>query len=231
MRVLVVGDTHIPFVRPGYLQFCKDLKKEYRTNVTLHIGDVCDSHAISFHEHNPELPNALDEYKQAYEIVKEWKAAFPKMLVSIGNHCSRITKLASSVNIPSQMLKTHQEIWGTKNWDWQWEFVIDNVRYIHGHASGGGLWPAYNSMRKSAMSTVMGHYHSAAGIKWLVNPTSRLFGLDVGSGIDDKQLAFAYNQFNTVRSVISAAVVLEGMPYLELQPIGKEEKYHDSKVN
>ena len=227
-NILAVGDTHIPFERPGYLQFCRDLCKEHKCDVVVHIGDVVDSHSISFHEHHPELPNALDEYKLAFERLKNWKTAFPKMLIAIGNHDSRISRVANSVNIPTQMLKTYQEIWDTKNWNWQWEFIIDNVRYVHGHNSGGGLWPAYNSMRKTAQSCVMGHYHSAAGLKFLVNPNARLFGLDVGCGIDDKQLAFAYNQFNTVKSVISAAVVKNGMPHLFLMECGENERYHDS---
>ena len=226
-KVLVISDTHIPFVRPNYLQFCKDLYREYKCNMVVHIGDVIDSHSISFHPHHPELPNSLDEYKQAFEMLKEWKSAFPKVLVTIGNHDSRIIRLANSVNIPSQMLKTYQELWDAPKWNWEWEFVIDGVRYVHGHNSGGGLWPAYNSMRKTAFSTVMGHYHSAAGIKWLVNVNSRLFGMDVGAGCNDKSLTFAYNQFNVLRSVISAAVVLNGHPYLELMPMGANEKYWD----
>jgi predicted phosphodiesterase len=228
-RILIAGDTHLPFVRKGYLQFLKDLRKKYRCNMILHIGDVVDSHSISFHEHHPELPNSLDEYKQAFEMVKEWKVVFPKMLVVIGNHDSRIIRLANSVNIPSQMLKTYQEIWETPGWNWQWSFDIDNIHYVHGHNSGGGLWPAYNMMRKTAQSCVCGHYHSAAGLKYLVNHNARLFGLDVGAGCDDNQLAFAYNQFNAIRSVMSAAVILDGVPYLEIMPISTGEKYYDKK--
>jgi hypothetical protein len=160
-------------------------------------------------------------------MIKEWKSAFPKMKVCCGNHDSRIIRLANSVNIPSQMLKTYQEIWNTPKWDWQWSFDIDNIHFVHGHNSGGGLWPAYNMMRKTAQSCVCGHYHSAAGLKYLVNHNARLFGLDVGAGCDDTKLAFAYNQFNTIRSVISAAVILNGIPYLEVMPIGKNEKYYN----
>ncbi|NIM35157.1 MAG: hypothetical protein GTO44_06965, partial [Hydrotalea flava] len=65
--------------------------------------------------------------------------------------------------------------------------------------------------------------------KWLVNPYSRLFGLDVGCGIDDKMMAFAYGRHTKIRSVISAAVIIDGHPYLELMPISRGEKYHDSR--
>ena len=49
MRILVIGDLHLPAEREDYLQFCRDLKKKYKTNMTVFIGDVIDHHAISFH--------------------------------------------------------------------------------------------------------------------------------------------------------------------------------------
>jgi len=227
-RPLVIGDTHLPYVRKGYLQFCKDLRKEYKCDSVLHIGDVVDCSAISFHIKNPEMPNAKEEYERTCEAVKEWHGTFPKAKICIGNHDARIIRVAGSVNIPSQLLKSYRELWDTPGWDWQWEHTIDNVFYYHG-MSTGALHPAYTAMRKMAMSVVIGHNHSAAGIKWLVNPHARLFGMDVGCGINDRELAFQYNQFNKTRSVISAAVVLNGMPYLEIMPMGEGEKYWDKR--
>lgn len=226
-RILIVGDLHLYYVRKNYLQFCCDIYKTHKCNQVIFIGDVVDSYGISFRTKNPDMPGPLDEYNRSLDAVQEWVRVFSKAKVCIGNHDSRIIRVANSVGISSQLLRTYKEIWGTKNWDWQWEFSIDGVRYVHGHGSGGGLYPAYNTMRKTAMSTVMGHFHSAASIKWLVNPNARLFGMDVGAGCDDKTLAFAYSQFNTIRSVMSAAVVLDGIPYLEIMPIGKNEKYSD----
>jgi predicted phosphodiesterase len=227
-RLLIIGDTHLPYTRRHYLRFCKDLYKEYKCDSVLHIGDVVDSSAISFHIKNPEMPNAKLEYERTYEAVKNWHGAFPKAKVCIGNHDARIIRVAGSVNIPSQLLKSYRELWDTPGWDWQWEHTVDGVYYMHGEGNRG-LHPAYNTMRKMALSVILGHSHSAAGIKWLVNPHARLFGMDVGCGIDDKALAFQYNQFNKIRSVISAAVVIDGMPYLELMPMGKGEKYWDKK--
>jgi len=227
-RILCVGDLHIPFVRKGYYEFCKDIYKKYKCNQVMFMGDVVDFHSVSFHLHNPELPNALDEYKLSLEMLKQWSGTFPKARVCIGNHCSRIVRLAQTVNIPSQLLRSYREIWDTPNWDWQWNFMVDGVYYSHG-ISTGALHPAYNEMRKRALSVVIGHNHSAAGLKYLVNPERRMFGLDTGCGIDDRQMAFAYNQFNGIRSVISAAVIINGTPYLEVMPMGKGEGYEDSK--
>ena len=39
-RVLVIGDLHLPAEREDYLDFCKDLRKKYKTTETVFIGDV-----------------------------------------------------------------------------------------------------------------------------------------------------------------------------------------------
>ncbi len=227
-RILIIGDVHEPCTRSGYLEFCQDLQKKHKCNIVIFIGDVVDNHAISFHAKHPEMPGPKQEYELTFQCIQKWYKAFPKAKICIGNHDSRIVRVAESVAIPAQFLRDYNEIWNTKNWEWAWDFVIDEVCFQHG-ISAGATYPAYNTMRKFAMSTVLGHFHHAAGIKWLVNPYSRLFGLDVGCGIDDKMMAFAYGRHTKIRSVISAAVIIDGHPYLELMPISRGEKYHDSR--
>jgi hypothetical protein len=79
------------------------------------------------------------------------------------------------------------------------------------------------------MSVVMGHCHSKGGVKWLVNPLRRYFGMDTGCGVDDTAFAFAYAKEQTSRSVLSCGVIIDGMPRHIMMPVGKGEKYHDSK--
>lgn len=227
-RILVIGDLHLPCVRPGYMQFCKDLRKKHKTNQTIFIGDICDNHAISFHAKHPEMPGPTQEYELAYQHIQQWYKEFHPAKIVLGNHDSRIIRLAESVAIPSKFLRDYAEIWNTPKWKWGWEFVIDDICYQHG-ISAGATYPAYNTMRKFAMSVVLGHFHHACGIKWLANPYKRLFGLDVGAGIDDKSMAFAYGKHTKIRSVIAAATVIDGMPQSHVMPCGAGEKYHDSK--
>ena len=49
-NVLVIGDTHIPFEHPGYLDFCKAVEKEFSCNKVVHVGDLIDNHSINFHD-------------------------------------------------------------------------------------------------------------------------------------------------------------------------------------
>ena len=217
-RTLVIGDTHGPVTREGYLEFCLGVRKEYKCDTVVHIGDIVDWHGISFHARHPDAPGVCDEFDLAYKEIQKWRKAFPQMMVCIGNHDERITRLAESVNIPSKFLRNYTEIWNTPKWAWNVDFTIDDVYYFHG-TGFGGLHPAFNVSRQMCMSVVMGHIHSRAGITWHVSPQKRWFGMDVGCGIDDKRYAFAYGKHMKRKSVISCGVVIDGHPYHEMMPL------------
>ena len=227
-RVLVIGDLHIPWERKGYFQFCCDLYGQWDCDTVVFIGDVVDSHAVSFHKKHPEMPGALQEYKQVKKQVRRWYRHFPKAIVVIGNHDERVIRVARDSGIPEVYLKSYRANWGASNWKWKHAHVIDNVYYYHGTGQGGE-YPAANAVRKMLMSVVMGHNHTASGVKYYTNPTRRVFACDTGAGCDDKALAFAYSVNNKRRSVLSAAIVIDGVPYIEPMRCGKGEKYHDSK--
>lgn len=228
MKTLVIGDIHAPVTHPGYLRFCRDLYHQHDCNQVVFIGDVVDWHAISFHTHHPEAPGPDDEYQLAAMCVQQWYKAFPKARVCIGNHDARVIRLAETVNIPKRFIRDYKDTWQTPGWTWADDFILDDVYYFHGTGSGG-LHPAYNTMGKMLMSVVQGHIHSAGGIKWKANPQKRVFGMDTGCGIDDRAYAFAYGQMLKVRSILSAGVVIDGVPQHVIMPIGRGEKYHRSR--
>jgi len=227
-KVLIVGDSHIPFEHPAYLAFCRDLRDRHKCDTVVHIGDLVDWHSISFHERSPEAPGPLDEFSAASKQVQQWHKVFPGLKLCIGNHDARIARLAASVNIPERFLRGLNDVWQTPGWDWQKQHMIENVLYIHG-TGFGGIHPAYTAMTKLLMSVVMGHIHTAAGVYWKANPQQRIFGMSVGTGIDDAAIAFAYAENNPLRSIVSAAVVLDGIPHHQIMPMGPGEKYHKSK--
>jgi predicted phosphodiesterase len=237
-RVLVIGDVHEPVAHPGYLRFCKDLYRRHKCDTVVFIGDLIDWHSISFHKKHPGAPAQMDEYKAAKKRVARWRRAFPKAYVCIGNHDERIFRLAADAGIPGDFIKSYEDVWGEKlrkgqrrrraNWKWVNEVIIDDVYYTHG-TGNAGVHPAFNLMGKMLMSSVMGHIHSAGGIKWRANPRKRIFGMDTGCGVDEKALAFAYGVHSKVRSILSAGVVLRGTPHHEIMAIGPGERYHRSR--
>lgn len=227
-KVLVVGDIHAPVTHPAYLRFCRDIADQWGCNRVHLIGDVVDWHAISFHPKHPDAPGASEEYERALACVQEWYAAFPKATVSIGNHDARVLRLAESVNIPSFLVKDYAEAWQTPAWKWEYDTVIDDVYYFHG-TDRRGAHPAFNAVRDMGMSVVMGHVHTAGGVKWMCNPHRRLFGMDTGCGIDDRTAAMAYGKHFRQKSIIGCGVVIDGHPYYEAMPMCRGEKYHRSR--
>jgi predicted phosphodiesterase len=227
-KVLVVGDIHLPVTHPGYLRFCQDLYYQWDCDKVVFIGDIVDLHAVSFHAANPDCPGPRDEYELAFEQVKKWTKAFPVGDVTIGNHDARPERLAEKVNVPANFIRSHSDLWGTPNWNWVSDLYVDEVYYYHGTGQGG-TYPAANACKKMLTSTVIGHNHSAAGIKWFCGPKRRIFGMDVGCGIDDRAMAFAYGRHFKQKSALAAAVVIDGHPYHEMMPCGVKEPYNRSK--
>ena len=61
MRVGIIGDTHEPFCLDGYREFCIETFKAWKIDTVIHIGDLVDHHALSFHDSEPTLKSATGE--------------------------------------------------------------------------------------------------------------------------------------------------------------------------
>ncbi len=214
-RVLVIGDLHAPAHHPKYYSFVKSIEKKYDCNRVVFIGDVIDHNAISYHKKNPDMPSALDEFKQAIAVVKKYYRAFPKADVTIGNHDERVMKLASDSGIPPMYLKGYSEVYGTEGWDWSYKVEIDGVLYTHG-TGWGSKTPALNAAGIGLQSTVCGHHHSISAINWIKGPTTTLFGMSVGCGVDRHHPAMEYGKSYLKKPILSCGVVINGHPYLEI---------------
>src|SRR5689334_7460362 len=47
-NILVIGDTHFPFCKSGYLSFVREQQERFDCGRIVHIGDECDNAAMSF---------------------------------------------------------------------------------------------------------------------------------------------------------------------------------------
>jgi len=228
-RVLAIGDLHLPHTRLGYLQFCRDVYKQQRCDTVVFLGDIVDLHAVSYHERHPDADGPTTELLRTKDAVAEWYRAFPRATVTVGNHDRLLIRKAATGSISELALKSFAETWDTPGWSWVKSVTIDGVLYIHGDGCGGGIHPAYNTMRKMAQSVVMGHHHTCASVKYLCNPERRLFAMDVGCGIAWDKIEFLYQDRNPCKPVISLGTVIDTLPQLHVMPCGKSERYHDSK--
>lgn len=202
-RILVIGDIHAPFTLDGYLEFCEEMYARYNCNQVVFIGDIIDNHYASFHATDPDGMGGGDELDVAIEHVKMWSNAFPVADVCIGNHDRIIMRKAFDSQIPSRWIKSYNEVLGT-NWNWVEHVVYDDVQYIHGE---GGT--ARTKSKNDMMSTVQGHIHTQAYVEWSVGKMFKIFGMQVGCGIDSKSYAAAYAK-NFKKQAIGCGVVIGG---------------------
>jgi predicted phosphodiesterase len=216
-RVLVIGDLHCPADKDEYYDFCKSVQKKYKTDVSVFIGDIVDMESISFHDKNPELPEALEEYKQAKKRVKKWYNGYRKAKSVIGNHDLRAHRKAFKSGIPSFYLLNFNDLYDTDDWTWDHSFIIDGVLYTHGDG-WGSQYPAFNAAKAGLQSTVSGHTHSKASINWVRGPNNNyIFGMNVGSGVDQSHPALNYSKPHKDKAIHSCGVVIDGkQAYLEI---------------
>ena len=203
-NVLVIGDLHEPFCLDNYLEHCVETYNKYKCDEVVFIGDIIDNHASSYHETDPDGHSAGQELKMAIQRIKEWYKAFPKATVIIGNHDRLIMRKAYSSGLSKLWIKDYAEVLGTPGWNFTESIEIDDVLYIHGE---GGT--ARARVRRDLQSIVQGHLHSQAYIDWCVGAKFKLFGMQIGCGIDHKSYAMAYGKEGP-KPAIACGVVLQG---------------------
>lgn len=206
-NTLVIGDTHCPFEHKDYLSFCKRIHKAFNCKKVIHIGDLVDNNAISYHDHDPDGWSPADEMKETDIHLKEWFKAFPKVYLCLGNHDRLPDRKGKTVGLPKRCFRNFREMWNLpKEWKDDFNFTFDGVLYTHGVGYSGKMGHILAAF-DNRMSTITGHMHSVAGVEYLANTNSLIFGMAVGSGIDDKKYAFAYGKGFRRKPIISCGVV------------------------
>jgi len=212
-NVLVIGDTHCPGMLPQYPKFLERVKKEYKCDTVVHIGDCCDNAAISFHDKHPGLSSASEEYKKAKKQVLELWKRFPKLILLTGNHDALTERQATAAGLLPEWIRDFNSMWFTPGWKVIPRFgyiEIDNVRYEHGDAGKTGQFAAVKTSRARFQSVVSGHCHSESGCWWTCNGNAKVFGMNVGTGVDHHLLQFEYGQKFTAKPMVGCGVVLQG---------------------
>lgn len=202
-RILVIGDLHEPFCLDGYLEFCVEQSEKFNTNRTIFIGDVIDNHFSSYHETSADGMGGGQELDLSINKIAKWRDAFPKADVIIGNHDRLIMRKAQTSAIPSKWIKSYQDVLEVPEWNFVERLVIDDVQYIHGE---GGT--ARTKCKADLMSTVQGHLHTQAYTEYVVGQNFKIYGSQVGCGINHKAYAMAYAKYGK-KPAIGCMVVLD----------------------
>jgi len=213
-RRLVIGDIHLPYTHPDYLDFCISIYNKYNCNAVSCTGDIIDSHFASFH-HTSTQTDGKYELDMAIEQMKEWNIAFPNVSVTLGNHDLIVARKSEEAGIDKRWVRKLNEVLKCPEWEFEEQFVFDNVLYTHGTGcSGKGIM---KRVQNWGMSMVQGHIHTQAFVDYTASLKDLKFGLQVPTGIDYKSFAYSYAKFHTAKTILGCAVILDNgrLPIIE----------------
>ena len=217
-NILVIGDLHEPFCLDEYLNFCIIKFHEYNCTEVVFIGDVIDNHYSSYHETSADGMGGSDELDLAIKRISRWYAAFPVAKVIIGNHDRLIMRKAQTSAIPSKWIKEYKDVLEVEGWDFVERYEKNGVQYIHGE---GGT--ASTKCRADMQNTVQGHLHTQCYTQHFVGQKFRIYGTQVGCGINHDSYAMAYAKYGKKPAVGCAVILNNGTtPINLLMPFSKK---------
>lgn len=225
-RVLLISDMHIPYHHPDTLKFLQYLKDKYDPTRVICLGDELDKHALSYHDHDPDLPSAGDELRRSIPVIQKLYETFPVMDIVESNHGSLVWRKAKTNGIPRQYIKSYNDVLGVGDgWKWSFDLTIELPNgqkcYIH-HGKTSNVIQLSQQM---GMNAVQGHYHEACRIDYWGNPNGLFWGMQCGCLIDDDALAFSYNNVNIKRPVIGTGLIINSIPVLEPMILSKDGRW------
>jgi hypothetical protein len=213
MRVLTISDTHEPFSHPDCFDFLRDLSREIKPHVIVHLGDEIDAHGWSQWDRAPSAPGQADELAAACKRVKRLAKLFPCVKVCKSNHSMRAAKKLGRAGIPAAFLRSLGEVLGTpKTWHWADRWIVDGNLFMHGEGFTG-MNAALTAARTLRRSCIIGHIHAWAGIQYHTNPDNRIFGMNAGCLIDPTAIAFDYGKHFANKPCLGTGYIIDGVPH------------------
>lgn len=241
-NILVIGDTHLPFIHPNAHHFLAEIKNKFleipkkksKTDyIVIHIGDEIDYHNLSFHQNEESHLTASTELEEALEWLHMKNGLyelFPKTGLCTSNHGSMVFRKAKYHSMPLYLFKSYEDILRVKNWSWHDEFLCSTNRgdvfITHGRTKIDRL------VQSVCSSAVQGHFHGLFSIQNWKSPNSlyNKFGAQVGCLIDDSSFAFNYNVVSVVRPILGSLLITsDGRPQLLPMGLDKNNKW-DGKI-
>jgi predicted phosphodiesterase len=229
-KILVISDMHIPYHHKDSFAFLKEIKKEYKPDFIVNIGDLLDFHAISMHSHNPDLPSAGDELKLAKQYIKELEVMFPDMIEVESNHSSMVYRRALKYGMSKEFLKSYGDFLGTKKWQWVDDLTLEMSNKQKCFFTHGRSTDILKVSQTMGMSAVQGHYHTKFLIQWWANPDNLYFAMNVGCLINQKSMAFGYAKNFKTRFIVGCGIIIDGVPRLLPMILNKKGKWIKSLV-
>jgi len=205
--VLVIPDLHCPWEHPDALAFLKAVRKAYKPTKIVCLGDEVDFHNYSKWPKDPDVMSAGQELKEAIEHLIPFYIEFPEVQVCVSNHTIRPQKMMKLSGLPAAFFPRYSTLLNAPDgWTWHEHIIIDNVRYIHGDQGKAGQKGWTSNSEVYHRSTVVGHWHSKAGVFY----DSSMFNLNAGCLIWPKAAPFDYGKNSHKKPNIGCGLVMRG---------------------
>jgi hypothetical protein len=205
-------------MHPAFVRFLKNVDRKFSCNKYVGIGDLVDWNAISFHEKDPQLPGAKEEFALAKKQVKKIHQAFPEVQYLMGNHSDLPGRKARTVGLIDETQVPFKKLWGLDGWTIHPRYAdikIDGVIYRHGDkGKGGQRIAALANAEKEHCSLVQGHLHAQFGIEFTANQERAIFGAQCGCGVMPNHPNMKYSRIYSARPILGTIVVINGEPQL-----------------
>lgn len=204
-----------PYHHGDSFDFLQAVKEKYKPTRIVCLGDMEDMHAMSYHEHDPDLRSAGDELGELRECVAQLYSMFPRMDILESNHGSLTWRKAKTHGIPRAYIREYNDVLRVgPGWKWFYDLTLElpdgtPVYYHHGKSSS-----VLRLSQQMGMSAVQGHYHESFSINYWGNPHGLMWGLQSGCLIDFKSYAFAYARVNVKRPVLGCSLIINSHPVL-----------------
>ena len=213
-RILVISDMHLPYQHKDAIQFLKEIKKEFKPDFIVNIGDLLDFHAINMHSHDPDLYSAGMELDKAKEYIKQLEDIFPNVTEVDSNHSSLVYRRALKYGMSRKFLKPYGDFLGTKKWKWVDDLTLkmsNGQQCFFTHGRSADILKVSQTM---GMSACQGHYHTAFCIKYWANPNNLFFAMNVGCLVNQKSLSMDYAKNFRTRFILGCGIIINGFPKL-----------------
>jgi hypothetical protein len=214
-RVLVIGDLHFPYQHPDTIAFLKEVKRVYKPDRVIQIGDEVDFHAISFHDADPDLLSPGDELESAIKKLRPLYKLFPKVDLIESNHGSLVFRKGKAHGLPRHVFKSFREVLqAPKNWHWHFDLTIKLSNGMNCYFHHGKTSDPLKLSQSMGMSACQGHFHERFSINYWGNSLGLYWQAFTGCLVNDKSLAMSYNNTNLKRPIIGSLIILDGWPRL-----------------
>ena len=213
-RILIISDMHLPYQHRDAITFLKEIKKEFKPDYVVNIGDLLDFHAINMHTHDPDLYSAGHELDKSKEYIKQLEDIYPEVTEVDSNHSSLVYRRALKYGMSKAFLKPYGDFLGTRKWKWVDDLTLtmsNGQRCFFTYGRSADILKVSQTM---GISAVQGHHHTKFLISYWANPDNLFFAMNVGCLINQKSMAFNYAKNFKTRFILGCGIIINGVPRL-----------------